>query len=423
MKTSVTVVSPKSWSGMLILLTICGSYAISIFQTFSSATISMNLLTDLHLSAEQLGLLGSASIYSYAISQPVTGVLLDRFGSKKVLMLSLLGGALGAIAYSLSYNFLSAFIFRSFSGFFVGMIFSAGVLALNTSFDSHHFTKLSSLFMASSGLGLFIASKGLSVLSTSVGWRGAFVGIGLISMLWFFLAAKSLPTQKIDKIKTATKVSAQAKSKTLLLILFTPQFILLFLYYSCSDAFYASFTSLWAGPFLSQVYNFGDLARGSILSWATLCFTFGAFVISFLYERFLKTDKNLLIALAALNILIALVLFLFTSSLPQFILTLVVMLAPIGAQAAGLICVMGLKLFPAHLAGRVIGCLNLFPILTGALLQSIIGLMVSRGENSGLAFSQIYSSVFGLMLILMCFSLALALLFHGRPSQHNFDAD
>ena len=82
---------------------------------YTKLLLAADLVADLALSPADLGLLTSAYFLSFAAFQPPLGILLDRFGSRRVESLLLLFAAAGALLFSvadsmagllLSYNFV-----------------------------------------------------------------------------------------------------------------------------------------------------------------------------------------------------------------------------------------------------------------------------------------------------------------------------
>src|SRR4030042_2226542 len=94
-------------------------YILSQFYRVTNAVIAPNLIQDLGLNAETLGILGGAYFYSFALLQIPMGPMLDRIGPRFVVSFFALIGALGAFLFALSGSFTSALLGRILIG--VGM--------------------------------------------------------------------------------------------------------------------------------------------------------------------------------------------------------------------------------------------------------------------------------------------------------------
>jgi len=72
-------------------------FTLSMFYRVSSAVIAPDLMRDLGLNAENLGMLGGAFFYSFALLQIPMGPMLDRIGPRIVIDSFSMIGALGAL--------------------------------------------------------------------------------------------------------------------------------------------------------------------------------------------------------------------------------------------------------------------------------------------------------------------------------------
>ena len=78
----------------------CG-YFLSYLYRSTNAVLAPYLSNDLNLNAEQLGLITSAYFLTFGLFQLPLGVLLDKFGARKVQSILFLIAAIGAILFSL----------------------------------------------------------------------------------------------------------------------------------------------------------------------------------------------------------------------------------------------------------------------------------------------------------------------------------
>jgi len=74
----------------LIFFILAALFTLSQFYRVSSAVIAPNLIQDLGLNAEMLGLLGGAFFYAFTLLQIPLGPMLDRIGPGMIMSLSCL---------------------------------------------------------------------------------------------------------------------------------------------------------------------------------------------------------------------------------------------------------------------------------------------------------------------------------------------
>src|SRR2546426_10643945 len=94
-----------------------------VIRTGFSALLP-SIIVELQLSYTRAGLLASAFFYAYVLMQIPSGLLGDRFGRRRILVLGLLGGALAAGLTGLAGSFAALFIARAVTGAFQGCLFS-----------------------------------------------------------------------------------------------------------------------------------------------------------------------------------------------------------------------------------------------------------------------------------------------------------
>lgn len=110
---------PKPRNLFLIFSLLSALYLLSQFYRVSNAVIASDLIKDLKLNAETLGILGGAFFYSFALLQIPMGPLLDRIGPRIVVSSSVLLGALGAFLFAVGGSFATVLMGRILIG--VGM--------------------------------------------------------------------------------------------------------------------------------------------------------------------------------------------------------------------------------------------------------------------------------------------------------------
>src|SRR4030042_2889879 len=108
--------SSKSFNPFLIFSILSALFFLSQFYRVSNAVIAPNLIQDLNLDAEALGILGGAFFYSFALLQIPMGPMLDRIGVRMIMAFSSWIGALGAFLFAFGTSFETALLGRILIG-------------------------------------------------------------------------------------------------------------------------------------------------------------------------------------------------------------------------------------------------------------------------------------------------------------------
>lgn len=150
-------------------------------------------------SASQVSLAGAAGLLLLGLGGPVSGVLIDRFGIRRVTVLALLltAGGLGGSAFSTQLWQL-VLLFGLVSGFGAGLVGSSlGPVVANRWFVKGRGTVVG-LFGASSSAGQLIFFPALTALSVLFGWRAAALFMALLLVLVVGPAAVLLRERPAD---------------------------------------------------------------------------------------------------------------------------------------------------------------------------------------------------------------------------------
>src|SRR3989442_6040406 len=83
-------------SYVLVWLLLIFAWAANFVIRIGFSALLPSIIDELQLSYTRAGLLASAFFYAYVIMQIPSGLLGDRFGRRRILVLGLLGGALAA---------------------------------------------------------------------------------------------------------------------------------------------------------------------------------------------------------------------------------------------------------------------------------------------------------------------------------------
>lgn len=168
----------------------------------------------LQLNSFESGLVLSIFFFSYALMHPLGGWLTDKYGSRKVLVFSILAFSLFTALTSFAWSFASLLLFRFLFGIGEGSIFPASIRSISDNFPEKERGRASSFFLSAQTFGGAIGSVAIGFLVVSLGWRPMFVSIGIIGVLiaWaFWVYLKSPEDVQIRSEKQNQKQVAYKK--------------------------------------------------------------------------------------------------------------------------------------------------------------------------------------------------------------------
>lgn len=158
-------------------------YFLSYLLRNANAVISPELRSDLGLSAADLGLLTSAYLLAFGAFQLPLGILLDRYGPRRVEAGLLLFCAAGCALFALGESLPQLTLARALIGLGVSACLMASFKAFSLWFPPERQASLNAAIMAAGGLGALAASSPLGALMPLLGWRGIFFALAAIALV------------------------------------------------------------------------------------------------------------------------------------------------------------------------------------------------------------------------------------------------
>jgi ACS family glucarate transporter-like MFS transporter len=175
----------------VLFIVSCFSYAdrSALSQAVAAMPKGMNL------NATRLGYLLFAFGWAYALGQLPSGGLLDRFGSKRVYGIAIIGWSICAFLtafagyLSASMAFSAIFVLRIFSGLFQSPVFPGNGRIVAAWFPTSERGRASAIFNASQYFALPVFAPIFGWLIHVAGWRSCFWFIGalgcIFTIVWY----------------------------------------------------------------------------------------------------------------------------------------------------------------------------------------------------------------------------------------------
>jgi len=224
-------------------------YLLSYLFRTVNAVISPELVRDLTLHPSSLGLLTSAYFLAFGAAQIPVGMLLDRFGPRRVEPVLLSIAATGALLFANADSLPALAFARAVIGLGVCACLMAPLKALAAWYPPERLGSLAGWIMVAGGLGALAASTPLELALRVTGWRNIFVALAVTTFAVALFIAWRVPD--IPKPAHATGFRAQWAGVTA--VFRHPRFWWLApLGAFCMGSFFA-IQGLWAVPWLMEV--------------------------------------------------------------------------------------------------------------------------------------------------------------------------
>src|SRR5258705_8643671 len=149
---------------LMVFFPFAVGYFLSFFFRNVNAIISKDLAGEFALTPADLGLLTSMYLLAFAAFQLPLGVLLDRYGPRRVVAALLCSAAAGALVFALAKNLTSLSIGRALIGLGVSAGLMGAIKAFSLWFPLSRLATLNGFYLAVGGLGSLAATAPAEVV-------------------------------------------------------------------------------------------------------------------------------------------------------------------------------------------------------------------------------------------------------------------
>lgn len=378
---------------------LCAGFLVSQFYRVSNAVIAPELMRELAISAEAMGLIAGVYFLAFATVQLPAGLLLDRFGPRRTMAGLFLVAVAGSATFAMAGGMPGLVLGRALMGVGCAAALMGSLVAISRWFPAARFAWLSSLLFTLGGAGLLLATTPLAAVAAAVGWRGAFALMAAVTAavaVLLYVIVRDGPAD--DAARDRGHESAGELWRGLRTVVGNRQ-----LQYVCVIQFVSYGTvlavvGLWAGPYLNDVHGLEGVARGNVLLVLNVAMLAGVMAFSAV-ARGLGSLRRAIGGGATASVVLLLVL----AALPGLPLgpavALLVLFSLVSAYVM-LIHAHARAVLPSHLVGRGLTLQNLAVFLGVFAMQTLSGLIVGVVQGAGgTAPEAAYRAVFGFLAV------------------------
>jgi MFS family permease len=251
------------WAGGLLV------YVVGVFQRFSMSVAGVDAVDRLGITAAGLGAVAVVQVAVYASMQVPVGVLVDRFGYRRLMVAGALTMAAGQVALAFADGIGPALVARLLIGLGDGVMFIGMVRLVAAWFPGRRNPVLLQLTGLIGQLGAIASAVPVVLLLENTGWRTTFLsaaGLGLVSALGALALLRDPPG-------AARPSATPAKLGSLLRTTWSETGTRLGLWVHFATQFSAvAFALLWGYPFLVVGQGLSPGQAGLLLTLLTVAF-------------------------------------------------------------------------------------------------------------------------------------------------------
>ncbi len=383
-------------------------FAFAWFQRVAPSVMIDELMGDFAVGAGLLGTLSAIYFYAYAGLQIPVGVMVDRWGPRRLLTVAAASSGLGALAFAGSGGLLAAYGGRLLVGAGAGLGFVSCLKLVQTRFPPERFAQVSGLTVLVGMLGGIGGQAPLATLVAAVGWRPAMAGSGafalaLAVLIWLFVrdvpagttaGEGAAPPRLLDGLRLVIR------RRETWLVTFAGLFLI---------GPVLAVAGLWGVPYLMAAYGVGRPEAAAANSLMLIGLGLGGPITGFVSDRWGR--RRPVLVGGALTALLAFLGILYLPGLPVPVLYGLFFVAGLGAGTTVVLYALAGEVNPPEAGGVAYGMVNTGVMAGGAITQPLVGVLLDTLGPAGPVEAAAYPpEIFRLAFAVLPVSIAISAL-------------
>ena len=384
---SDTPINPVAKPVYVLVLTVLMPFSIGYYMSYLfrtvNAIISPQLVSDVGLTPSALGFMTAAYFMTFAAVQLPLGIVLDKYGPRKVQAALLIVAAAGAALFAVGTDAVTLIIGRGLIGLGVSACLMASLKANVLWFPKEKIPLVNGVIFAFGAIGALSTTVPLELLIQTVDWRTVFWWLTAISIASGLLILFVVPERPQAPVELPPGQSAfSAQMADLKLVYASAYFWRLAFMVFLHNGVFLSYQALWAAPWLRDV---AGLDRSGVAD-AMFMFNIGMFVgvlsIGLVAERLQKLGIPTIVPAVAGIVLSLVVQAMFAAAWTDYAAILCLAFGYFGSTATLAYAVLNQK-FPQKLTGRVNTAQNMMTSIAAFAMQWLVGIIIGLYPSPG----------------------------------------
>ncbi len=195
----MTDISPRQKGAIVVWLVGLLVYLLAVFHRSSLAVAGLAATERFDISAAQLSAFTMLQLLVYTAMQIPVGLLLDRFGSRRIMLTGLLTLTAAQTLFAVADTYAVALVARLFVGMGDAMIFVCVLRLVNTWFAPRRIPFFTQMTGVIGQLGGIIAAIPMTLALRELGWTKAYLlaaGLGIVLLLALLAFIRDSPLER-----------------------------------------------------------------------------------------------------------------------------------------------------------------------------------------------------------------------------------
>ncbi len=402
--------SIKSKNAVISIFIVWIFYLFSYVARIEPSVLVDELIADFKITSSTVGMVIATMYMPYVLLQIPCGIITDRLGIKKVIIISSILCAIGTFVFGSATEVFHLQIGRFLIGTSAASAFiCCGKIA--GAFDKRKYSMLMGISMCMGCLGGVSGTAPTAYMVSHIGWRNATFVISAIGILIAIMALLFIKTTKTVREKE-NESGGEGLLSGLKILFMNPRFWILGLYGAISYLPLSAVAELWGVPFMEIRYNVSTetAALSSILIFVG--FGLGSVVSAYIAEKINSYKRT--ITMFTIGLVLAFSIALYSDSISFFTCLVLMFFGGLFAGANVLSFTIAFNLVPKQFSATSTGFLNTLVMSSGIIFQPLLGKLLDFFRNgvvtnAGVPLYNIgtYRSTFQILIVCMFIAIIL----------------
>jgi sugar phosphate permease len=370
----------RAWVIWLVGLAV---YILAVFHRSSLGVAGIIAAERYDINATSLATFTVLQLVVYAGMQVPIGVLLDRFGSRAMLIWGLVLMTAGQLGFAFSTSFTGAVLARAVLGAGDAMIFVSVIRLVSVWFLVRQAPMVTQLTGLTGQLGAIAAAGPLAYLLHALGWTRAFAltsSLGVVLLVAVLVFIKDSPYQRED----VAVVKLRALAESLRTVWGNPGTRLGMWSHFTSQFAVTVFALLWGFPFLVQGLGWSPAAASGLLMAMTAWAVASGLVLARLVARLPLYRSFIVIGVVVAMVVPWTAVLLWPGQPPDWLVVVMACATASGGPASMVGFDLARSFTPVQAIGRANGLVNVGGFTASLLTMALIGIVLDLVEPGGM---------------------------------------
>jgi cyanate permease len=370
----------RAWVIWLVALAV---YVLAVFHRSSLGVAGIIASDRFDISATSLATFTVLQLVVYAGMQVPVGVLLDRYGSRTMLLVGLVLMTIGQLAFAFSSSFAGAVAARAVVGAGDAMVFVSVIRLVTIWFLVRQAPMVTQLTGLSGQLGAIAAAGPLAYLLHELGWTRTFAltsSVGVVLLVGVVALVKDSPYERDDVV--AVKLRALAQSVRT--VWGNPGTRLGMWSHFASQFSATVFALLWGYPFLVQGLGWSARDASTLLMAMTAWAVVSGLVLARLVARLPYYRSWIVVGVVIAMVVPWTGVLVWPGVAPTWLVVVMAFATASGGPAAMVGFDLARSFTPPHETGRANGLVNIGGFTASLLTMALIGVVLDLSASGGM---------------------------------------